>query len=124
MLKTNWTKADKYNLSDLDRVEAATATLAALLTSCGYPVTITTKTDWVSGTDWPTEAQMARYLGNVRKCVTQYNAVPGVTLPASMANFDYNGANNIEKTIEGITAMVAQMQDVYRRCGAFECGGD
>lgn len=111
-----------YNMEDLNRVEAATQELAAILTACGYPVTIVCKTDWAM-TDFPTQAEMGRYLGNLKYCVAQYCAVPGVALPQSMSGLTYSGANDIEKVIQGIVDMVEQMKLHYRICGAFICGG-
>ena len=55
-----------YNSADLNRVESATGELAALLTAAGYPVVITTKTNWTDfEMRWDTD--MSRYLGNVKK---------------------------------------------------------
>lgn len=110
-----------YNYTDLNRVENKTCEVAALLTGYGYPVMITTKTNW-SVTDFPTEFQMSRYLGNVKKCATQFNAVPGVTLPIFMNDLDYIGANNIEKTLIGIEELVDAMIAAFRECGTFNCG--
>ena len=77
-----------YNYSDLNRVEAKTAEAAELLTAQGW-----------SMTDFPTQTEMNRYLGNVKKCVNNFCQMPGVTLPDTMDKLDYIGANNIEKTL-------------------------
>ena len=121
---TNRSSSDaKYNYTDLNRVEAATAEIAALLTAQGYVTTVISKTDWVR-TKYPTRTEMERYLGNVKKCVQQFAAVPGVELPESMNNLTYIGANNIEKVLEGIEAMIEQMKAAYIYCGTINCGGD
>ena len=122
-LITDRTQGTFYNAADLNRVEAATKELAAILTACGYPVTIESKMDWAMD-HFPTQTQMGRYLGNVKYCVTQYCAVPGVAMPQSMDGLTYIGANNIEKVLQCIADMVEQMKAYYRICGAFICGGD
>lgn len=118
----NGTAKGFYNAADLNRVEQATKTVAAELTALGYPVTITVRTNWTY-TAFPLSTDMARYLGNVRKCVTQFHAVPGVSLPASMDGLDYVGANNIEKALVGLDELAAALPQYYRRCGAAWCGG-
>jgi hypothetical protein len=118
---TNRGAGSYYNAADLNRVEAATSTVAGMLTAAGYPVTITTKTDWTMA-DIPTASNMARYLGNVQLCITQFAQVPGVTLPSSIANLTYTGANNIEKVLLGLEEMIGVMEENYRRCGAYVCG--
>lgn len=119
---TNRTSKDTYyNYTDLNRVEAKTAEIAELLTSQGYFTTITVKTDWEKG-DRPTETQMKRYLGNVHKCVDNFCAVPGVTLPVSMKNLLYTDANNIEATLQGLATLVDYMLATLRYSGTFYCG--
>lgn len=117
-------KNDKgtYQAADLNRVEKATGEVANELTVLGYPVMITIRTNWTY-TDIPDIGDMTRYLGNVRKCVTQFHAVPGVALPSSMDGLNYIGANNIEKVLVGLDEMAAALPQYYRRCGAAWCGG-
>ena len=117
-------KNDKgtYQAADLNRVEKATGEVANELTVLGYPVTITIRTNWTYK-DIPDIGEMTRYLGNVRKCVTQFHAVPGVALPSSMDGLNYVGANNIEKVLVGLDEMAAALPQYYRRCGAAWCGG-
>lgn len=110
-----------YNYYDLNRVEAATKDIAELLTANGYIVTIDTKTLWTAA-DFPTQSEMARYLGNVRKCVTQFCNMPGASIPASMDNLDYTGANNIEKALVNAEILVGYMRSVLRVSGTFCCG--
>lgn len=110
-----------YNTLDLNRVEAKTREIADLLTSYGYPVTIITKTDWVKS-DFPSATEMGRYLGNIQKCITQFNALPGLILPVSMSNLTYVDANNIEKILLGLDEMINIMVAAFRECGTFYCG--
>lgn len=117
-------KNDKgtYQAADLNRVEKATGEVANELTVLGYPVTITIRTNW-KYQDIPDISEMTRYLGNVKKCVTQFHAVPGVSLPTSMDGLNYVGANNIEKVLVGLDELAAALPQYYRRCGAAWCGG-
>lgn len=110
-----------YNYTDLNRVEAAAAEVADLLTAEGYYITITVKTDWARG-DLPYKSQMDRYIGNLHYIERQFAPVEGAELPETMAKLDYMGANNIEKFLAGIPPMVEEMIANYRQCNGFECG--
>lgn len=112
-----------YNYSDLNRVEAKTAEVAELLTAQGYVTTVVVKTDWKM-TDFPTQTEMNRYLGNVKKCVNNFCKMPGVTLPDTMDRLDYIGANNIEKTLVGIEKLLEYMLAVMRYSGTFYSGNE
>lgn len=114
-----------YSRVDRNRVEYATEAMAALVTAGGYYVTIVTKTDWtrdVNVANWPTRENIMRYLNNVKKIQSQFTAVPGVILPVTIYDIDYIGANNIEKFLAGIPALVDKMKSKYRRCNTFNCG--
>lgn len=112
-----------YNYSDLNRVEVKTAEVAELLTVQGYVTTVVVKTDW-SMTDFPTQTEMNRYLGNVKKCVNNFCQMHGVTLPDTMDRLDYIGANNIEKTLVGIEKLLEYMLAVMRYSGTFYSGNE
>lgn len=110
-----------YNYTDLNRVEGAVREVADMLTAEGYYVTVTVKTNW-SRTTRPTENQMNRYIGNILLIERQFVPAEGVTLPKSMRGLNYIGANNIEKFLAGIPALVSGMTANYRRCNTFNCG--
>lgn len=112
-----------YNYSDLNRVEAKTAEVAELLTAQGYVTTVVVKTDWKM-TDFPTQTEMNRYLGNVKKCINNFCKMPGITLPDTMDRLDYIGANNIEKTLVGIEKLLEYMLAVMRYSGTFYSGNE
>jgi hypothetical protein len=83
-----------YNYNDLNRVETAVAELATV-----YRLSVVTKTDWTVW-DKPTQSDMERYLGNVRKIRECCASAPNFpTLPNSMSNLNFVGANNIELTL-------------------------
>ena len=112
-----------YNYSDLNRVEAKTTEVAELLTAQGYVTTVVVKTDWLM-TDFPTQTEMNRYLGNVKKCVNNFCKMPGITLPDTMDRLDYIGANNIEKMLVGIEKLLEYMLAVMRYSGTFYSGNE
>lgn len=116
-------KETYYNASDLNRVEAATRTIAKILSDAGYPVTISTRTNW-NVTDFPYDTEMQRYLSNIQLCMDQFVKVPGVTLPESMYALNYVGANNIEKILQGLDNLIFQMQSIYLHSGTFAAGTD
>ena len=111
-----------YNFEDLNRVEAATAYIAQLLTNAGYPATVVTKTNWAI-TDFPSASEMKRYLGNVQKCVNQFCKMPSTPdLPPSMKGLTYIGANTIEQSLLDIEILLGYMTKVLRYSGTFYCG--
>lgn len=102
-----------YNYTDLNRVESAVAEIGVIL-----GLALTTKTNW-NRWDVPTQADMARYLGNVAKIRQMCAYTPNLpALPSSMSNLDYMGANNIEIVLkrawESIDASI-QSGEIY--CG-------
>ena len=118
-----------YDASDLNRVESAVAYLAELLVSLPIELkeyaaskgvafdaffdvpydaaayALTTKTDW-DELDSPTPEQMARYIENVRAL---RNALDYATsdLPGSMDNLNIDGANAIEKALNGLDVAIS-----------------
>ena len=83
-----------YNYSDLNRVERAVEEIAELA-----GLSLVTKTNWTMW-DIPTDAEMTRYLNNIRTLrglVADVSAVPQV--PTTMNKLTYTTANNIEKII-------------------------
>jgi hypothetical protein len=102
-----------YNHSDLNRVELAVSELTRHL-----GLTLATKTNW-NLWDIPTQADMARYLSNVkviRNFCPDKDALP--VLPSSLRNMTYTTANAIETTLETAAEYV---QRSYR-CGELYCG--
>lgn len=81
-----------YNYSDLNRVERAVAEISELA-----GLNLSTKTDWTMW-DVPIEAEMTRYLSNVRYIKTVFGI--DTSLPETMNNLNYESANNIEKILQ------------------------
>lgn len=102
-----------YNYTDLNRVEGAVQTLAEIL-----GVTVTVKTDWTV-TDIPKQADMNRYLENIRKLRAKNYILAGTPqAPSSMNNFTYSMANNIEK----ILADIETFASTWARSSEVFCG--
>lgn len=115
----------------LNRVEAAVRTLAAALTSAGYPVKVTPvlkgskaeDREWQEG-DIVRRAQWTTYLENVQRLQGAYYTLAETgELPKPGDKLGYVGANNIEKVLADIDLLLDGMKSVYRRAGTFTAGG-
>ena len=118
-----------YDASDLNRVESAVAYLAELLVSLPIELkeyaaskgvafdaffdvpydaaayALTTKTDW-DELDSPTPEQMARYIENVKALRSALDYATS-DLPGSMDNLTIDGANAIEKALNGLDVAIS-----------------
>ena len=133
-LVTDRTEADsllgtakgQYNADDLNRVESAVAELCDLALSVGVALDLVTKTDWslpgdFQASDWPTESQMRRYIGNVTALCDAFSVVNG-SLPNSMSRLTWAGANAIEESLVAVYSRVQGTLDAYRYSGEFYAG--
>lgn len=109
-----------YNVSDMNRVNAAVNELAGLLNAAGYKVTVNTKTvsegDIIRSSDW------AKYLSNVQALKDAFCTLTEGELPAADAKFDFIGANTIERILYEIDLLIGYMKENYKRCGTFRAG--
>lgn len=121
-----------YNITDLNRVEAAVKTLSAALTAAGYPVEITPALkgsksedrEWQEG-DVLYRSQWTTYLDNVQRLRNAYYTLSETgQLPDAADRLDYAGANNIEKVLADIDLLLDGMKSIYRRAGTFSAGGN
>ena len=121
-----------YNITDLNRVEAAVKTLAAALTSAGYPVSVTPvlkgskaeDREWQEG-DVLYRPQWTTYLNNVQRLRDAYYTLAETgELPAPEDKLKYTGANTIEKVLADIDLLLDGMKSIYRRAGTFTAGGN
>ena len=130
--KAEWDEGMKgsYNESDLNRVEKAVAYLAELLIALpdelkeyaaskgvafdaffdvpydSSTYVLTTKTDWAE-VDSPTPEQMARYIENVKALRSALDYATS-DLPGSMDNLTIDGANAIEKALNGLYVAISE----------------
>lgn len=104
----NGTEKGSYTASDLNRVGAAMNYVADRLTSQGYAVSISPKTDWQDG-DWVTPAAQAVYLGDLAELRKQFAMmestpeVPPRILATGINTNDgltHTWANDIEQILE------------------------
>ena len=99
------TEKGRYNYTDLNRVENAVAQLLQFGEPLGLKQNLIIKTDWglpgsFNADEWPTAAQMQRYLSNVR---TLRDAVSlESALPETMEHLTWQGANAIEQVLSDV----------------------
>lgn len=104
----NGTDKGSYNASDLNRVGAAMVYLKDKFNDNGYSIDITPKTDWKE-IDVPTESDMTLYLsclGTLRDVLSFPQNTPKT--PDNMKDLTYITANNIEKILESVDAMLSK----------------
>lgn len=115
----------------LNRVEQAVKTLAAALTSAGYPVEVTPvlkgskseDREWQEG-DVLYRPQWSTYLDNVQRLRDAYYTLAETgKLPKPEDKLKYTGANIIEKVLADIDLLLDGMKSIYRRAGTFTAGG-
>lgn len=112
----------RYGYTDLNRVEAKTAEVAALLTARGYPTAVATRTNWTDA-DKMHRADIVRYLDNIatiRRILPEVMAPPAVPISRWL---DYAAANDIERTLWAVEAALDGITQYLRRCGTFAAGG-
>lgn len=98
-----------YNTTDLNRVGSAIAHIASHLTSAGYSVQVSPKTDWTIS-DIPTPAQMTAYLSDVaaiRAALAVGSTTPPV--PPDMDRLTVNEANDIERILVDVDGLISNM---------------
>jgi len=106
-----------YNIQDLNRVGKAILYVKEQLHLSGYNMSsVTPKTNWLD-TDIPTETLMQKYLADVEIC---RNGLPvpsdTPTTPATMANLNYEKANDIEKIIKAVYEMLENIRKASIIC--------
>lgn len=120
-----WAMALKgtYNASDLNRVGAAVDYIAGRFREQGYAVEVDTRTNW-SGSDTPTDTDMAQYLANVAALRRRIAVKPTTpALPMDMAGLDYEGANTIEQTLADLNELLTNAQRALYYSGEV-CAGE
>ena len=102
-----------YTYMDLNRVEKAVSTIASFM-----GLTVDTKTDWTAA-DFPTAAEMNRFLGNIKALRAAAPPLFGVPdTPSTMSKMTYKKANDIEKILKEMHTVV----DSAPRCGEYFAG--
>ena len=124
-----------YNYTDINRVRAAVTTLAASLNAEGYKVAVLPVLAGESPyaledrdfteTDVVYKAQWENYINNVRAIREAFYTFDDTgPLPQPDERINYAYANNIEKVLEDVDALLWFMTQSYRRCGALTAGNN
>lgn len=122
--KTEWDAGlkGKYNATDLNRVGSAVNYVAGRLNTQGYSVTVAPKIDWTD-TDSPTPAQLTTYLADVstiRAALAVYANTPET--PADMEKLTYAEANDIERILLDVDALITNMMAAWYYAGEIYSG--
>lgn len=122
--RTAWTLGLKgtYNATDLNRVGNAVNYVAGRLEGAGYSVPVNPKIDWLES-DIPTYSDMEIYLNNVeiiRGTLTVSTATPEV--PDDMEGLTYEEANDIERILLVVDALITNMINAYFYSNEINCG--
>ena len=124
-----------YNYTDINRVRAAVTALAASLNAEGYKVAVTPVLAGESPdaledrdfteTDAVYKAQWENYINNVRAIRDAFYTFDDTgPLPQPDERINYAYANNVEKVLEDVDALLWFMTQSYRRCGALTAGNN
>lgn len=98
-----------YNATDLNRVESAVQYVAQRLTIAGLHPVLETKTLW-DKKEFPVREEMERYLGNIRKLRSLLPMAADVpAAPEDMDRLTHEEANNIEKILLAIDAVITNI---------------
>ena len=119
------TEKGRYSVEDLNRVEQAVAELYVIAKGLDISGITQIKTDWThygafAPDRWPTQSQMARYLGNIR-CLCQAVEI-AADLPRSMEDLTWDGANRIEATLLAAYTRVMGILQTFRYSGEIFAG--
>lgn len=121
-LITNRTSDGYYNISDLNRVGEAMYYVAERLRACGWDIEVNPRTDWI-WTDRVTPSAAQRYLRNLRKirgALVLFATTPPA--PDGVRPFTAEEANNIEKILIDVEAMVELTMASWYYCGELFAG--
>lgn len=109
-----------YNYTDLNRVQEAIAYLAALLEGYGYAVNISEAAQAWSEADDPTPGNTQPILLNVAALQQKMNVA--AALPETMRALTWQEANEIERVLAQVGALLKNMQQAFVYCGTVNSG--
>lgn len=108
-----------YNASDLNRVGEAMNYLAGRFRQYGYSVIIHPKTDYVPS-DIPRESDMAQYLDDLRVLRSVFEVLSTTPeVPEDMEDLTQEEANDIERILLDINAVIEKVFRSFLRSGQF-----
>lgn len=116
----------RYSASDLNRVGQAINYVAGRLREMGHDVQTSQKENWTNQ-DWMSEGQAAQRLAELevlRREIAVFVSTPEV--PGTMSGLTYQRANDIEKILSDLDAMISLTRSTLRRADAlgFYAGAD
>jgi hypothetical protein len=110
-----------YNISDLNRVENKVAELSERLNNGGYNNAVNART-WEAG-EILTDAEIGRYLANIAAIRAAYYVKDETPqTPVISQWIDYEIANDIEKILSDIEALIDDMAGSSPLSGTFYAG--
>lgn len=114
-----------YNYADLNRVESAVKELSNIAGLLDIRFAPEIKTDWgfpsqFSSDTWPTQTQMARYIGNVSKLCELVEIKANI--PRSMDRLTWVGANQIENALRLVEARIQNIIQIFQYSGEIFAG--
>ncbi len=122
--QAQWTLGLKgaYNYTDMNRVGNAVKYVAGRLENAGYYVPVDPKIDWLES-DIPTESSMVRYLKDVETIRNTLTVTPNTPeVPNDMVGLTYEEANNIERILLMVDALITNMINAYFYSNEISCG--
>ena len=122
--RTAWTLGLKgtYDYTDLNRVGNAVAYVAGRLTGAGYALNVNPRIDWTED-DTQRAADMASYpadISAIRNALIVPPAIPEV--PDDMEGLTYEEANDIERILLAVDALITNMINAYFYSNEIVCG--
>lgn len=125
-LITNRVPGAAYGWTDMNRVAEAMEYVASRLNSCGYNVNVAPRR--FTREDLPTEAVFEEYMAQLQQLrdaitlIVTTPPVPGVS--RSRPYMTVQEANDIEKILLDIDALLSIMATTFIPCGGALCGED
>ncbi len=111
-----------YNASDMNRVGSAVNYLAARLREKGYDPHISPKTDWVDD-EWASPTDADKYLADLEEIRMQFTLYDGApTVPPDMERFTWKEANDIERILQDIDALLTNIEAGWYYSGDLYAG--
>ena len=111
-----------YNAEDINRVGRATNCLAREMMPMGYPVSDELPTEWAMN-DVYYDTDAAFLLAVLELIKGQIASMKAGGFPSSMDGLDYNGANEIERSLFTVNDLLAVIKEAYPQCGVEQAGG-
>nr|DAW49195.1 MAG TPA: hypothetical protein [Caudoviricetes sp.] len=118
----NQTDKGFYNASDLNRVGAAVQYVAERFAAQGYAVEVSPKTDWLAS-DIPTASELETYRQNIAALRALLAVMPTTPeAPDSMAGLTYTEANDIERILLDLDALLTNAALAWYQSGEIYAG--